>query len=64
MTTQQYIINTINELSIGQTEIVSRMIRFKEYPLIQTHNRAYINIDLLNDCTISEIYDFMVSCVT
>ena len=39
------------------------MIKFKEYPLIQTNNRAYINIDLLNDEIVNDIFDFMMSCV-
>ena len=42
---------------------MSRMIIVSEYPLNQTNNGAYINIDLLNDGNINDIYDFMVSCV-
>ena len=63
MTKQQYIINNINKLSIGQKEVISRMIIFREYPLIQTNNGAYVNIDLLNEDIINDIYDFMVLCV-
>ena len=64
MTKQQYIITNINKLSIGQNEVIARMIIFREYGLIQTNNGAYINIDLLNEDIINDIYEFMVSCVT
>ena len=63
MTQKQYIINNVNKLSIGQKEVISRMIIFKEYPLIQTNNGAYINIDLFNDELVNDIYDFMILCV-
>ena len=63
MTKRQYIINNVNKLTIGQKQAISRMITFREYPLIQTNNGAYINIDLLNEYIIHDIYDFMVSCV-
>ena len=55
--------NNVNTLTIDQREVISRIIIFKEYPLIQTNNGAYINIDLLNEYIIHDIYDFMVSCV-
>ena len=64
MTNKQYIINNVNKLSIGQREVISRMIIFREYPLNQTNNGVYININLLNDEIIDDIYEFMVSCVT
>ena len=63
MTKQQYIINNINNLSIGQREIISRMIIFREYGLKQTNNGAYINIDILDDELINEIHKFMLSCI-
>ena len=63
MTTRQYIINNVNKLSIGQKEVISRMIIFREYQLNHTNNGIYINIDLLNDDIINDIYDFMISCV-
>ena len=59
MTKHKYIINNVNNLSIGQREVISRMIIFREYPLTQTNNGAYINIDLLNEDIIDDIYDFM-----
>ena len=64
MTTQQYMINNVNKFSIGQREVISRMIIFREYQLHQPNNGAYVNIDLLNDEILDDIYEFMVSCVT
>ena len=64
MAKQQYTINNINKLYIGQKEVISRMIIFRDDGLTQNNNEAHINnIGIIDNLTIDFKYSYIVSCI-
>ena len=57
MNTSEHIAKNINRLSLSDRYTIARILVFKMYEPIQTHNGCYILFDKIDEETINEIYN-------